>query len=107
MLDLMLQRHAALLKPSIALRQACKWRHEVPQAAACIAHVVLHLTLLPARSRVAEISLEHEVTDQRGKACVDVALLATAYPVYGGAHVLLQRYSSFQRAASATSWASR
>ncbi|MNL29916.1 hypothetical protein D3C87_1516250 [compost metagenome] len=54
-----------------------------------IAHVLLHLALLPARCRVAELGLEQEVTDHGGEARIDVALLATAHSVYSGAHVVI------------------
>ena len=54
-----------------------------------IAHVLLHLALLPARCGIAELGLEQEVADHGRKARIDVALLATAHPVYSGAHVVV------------------
>ena len=89
MLDLTPQSHAARFKPGIELEQAREWRHDLPQAVAGVAHVLLHLALLPARSRVAELGLEQEVADHGGKAGVDVSLLASAHSVYGGAHVVV------------------
>src|SRR3990167_2466624 len=89
MLDLVPQRHAALLKPGIEIGQAWEWRHHLPQAMAGIAHVLLHLALLPARGRVAELRLQPEMADHGRKARVDVSLLAPSHSVYGGAHVVV------------------
>src|SRR3989344_5729967 len=81
-LDLVPQGHTTLLKPIIELHKAREWRHDLPQAMAGIAHVLLHLALLPARRGIAELGLEQEVADHGCKARIDVALLATAHPVY-------------------------
>jgi hypothetical protein len=46
-------------------------------------------SVLPSGSRIAEIGLEQEVADHRGKARVDLAFLASPDFVDGGAHVVI------------------
>ena len=51
--------------------------------------VLLDLPLLPAGRRIAELGLEQEVADHGREARVDLALLAAADLVDGGAHVVV------------------
>ena len=51
--------------------------------------VLLDLPLLPAGRRIAELGLEQVVADHGREARVDLALLAAADLVDGGAHVVV------------------
>ncbi len=55
----------------------------------CILNILLNLSLLPARSWIAELGLEQVVTGHRQETDIDVALLATADLVDRRAHVVV------------------
>ncbi|KWT72158.1 hypothetical protein APV28_1636 [Comamonas testosteroni] len=87
--DLAPQGLAAVLQPLVEFGQGWKRRHGLPQPVTRITHVLLHLPFLPARGRIAELGLEQVVADHGAETGVDVALLAPAHLVHGGAHVVV------------------
>ena len=86
--DLAPLRDAPLFEPGvqgIEIGEAGQW---LPQPSPCILNVLLHLALLPPRSRVAELRLEQVVAGHRGEPGVDLPGLARADPVDRGLHVV-------------------
>ena len=83
------QLPAARLQPVVQRRQRGEVRHGLPEPMARVLDVLLDLPLLPAGGRIAELGLEQEVADHGREPCVDLALLAAADLVDGGAHVVV------------------
>jgi hypothetical protein len=56
---------------------------------ASVLDVLLNLSFLPARRRVAELRLKQEVADHGCEPCIDLAVLAASDLVDRGAHVVV------------------
>ena len=88
MLDLAPLRGAPLLEPGvegIKIREAGQW---LPQTPAGILHILFHLTLFPARGRIAELGLEQVMAGHGREPGVDLPGLARADPVDRSLHVV-------------------
>lgn len=83
------QRPAPGLQPFVERRQRGKRGRAMPDPVARDLHAALHLALLPARGRIAELRLEQIVAHHRLEALVDQPRLAPADPVHGGLHVVV------------------
>lgn len=81
-------RDAALLEPGIERVQIGEAGQRLPQPAPGILYVLLDLSLLPARGRIAELRREQVVARHRGKPGVDLPGLARSDPVDRGLHVV-------------------
>ena len=80
---------AALLQPGVHRRQIREIPHQQKDLVAGILHVLLDLSFLPARRRVAELGLEDVVAGHRQEPRVDLPGLASADPVHRGLHIVV------------------
>jgi hypothetical protein len=78
------QLDAALLEPSVQCRQVGEVRHQLQDQVTRILHVLLDLSFLPPRGRIAELGLEDIVAGHRQEPGVDLTRLAGADPVDRG-----------------------
>ena len=75
-LDLAPLGYALFFQPGVQLSQIAEAGHRLPQPAPSVLDVLLDLSLLPTRSRIAEIRLEQIVAGHGGKSCVDLPRLS-------------------------------
>ena len=81
---------AAILQPGVEFVQVLEvLRHGGPDAPPRVLDVLLDLSLLPARGRIAELRFEQEVADHRGEARVDATPLAGVDLVHRRLHVVV------------------
>ena len=88
MLDLAPLRDALVLEPGVERMDVREAWQPLPQSAPRILDVLLDLTLLPPRSRVAELGLEQVVAGHRGEPRIDLPRLADTDPVDRRLHVV-------------------
>ena len=80
---------APVLKPHIQRIKIRKGWHHLPESVARIANVLLDLSFLPTRRRVAEISLKDVVAGHGHEPRIHVALLAHAHAIHRRLHVVV------------------
>jgi hypothetical protein len=78
-----------VFQPVVQGGQRWKARHGLPEPMTRILDVLLDLSLLPARCRIAELGFEEVVAGHGHEADVDVALLAASDLVDRGLHVVV------------------
>ena len=92
------QKLAALLQPFIQRIEVRKGGHELPKPSCCrhafgvmagVAHILLNLTFLPARGRIAKLRLEDVVAGHRQEARVHIALFAPTNTVNSRLHIVI------------------